>query len=321
MAFSMAHIFTALLPSYKIIKPKLPWFDRAGHFSRLKLSVFLACLAPALWIVFAFNTGLYDPKPITQAIHATGDWSVRILLASLTITPLRHITMRARVMLVRRMVGLAAAFYVFTHFLLYCVDEKWVLSVITSEIFLRFYLTIGFIAVVGLLVLTLTSTDGMIKRLGAARWQTIHKSVYWLTVLALIHFILQSKLGVTEALLTSDIFIMLMLLRALVNKRIALTTWHLALLTIAMVLFAALSEAAFYAITRHIDFMRVLNANVIITNFRPSFGVCYFGLSLIIVRLIFLPHDKRRHAFRLFGASKTIPEKASRSTNTSTNLA
>ncbi len=143
----------------------LPWNDRAGNLTALKLIVFLGVLAPGAWIALQAATGTLGSKPITAAIHQSGDWAVRLLLLSLLVTPLRFIADWPKLILVRRMVGVAAAAYALAHLLFYVVEQAFDLQKVASEIILRFYLTIGFIGLVGLLVLSATSTDAMIRKL------------------------------------------------------------------------------------------------------------------------------------------------------------
>jgi methionine sulfoxide reductase heme-binding subunit len=104
-------------------------------------------------------------------IHATGLWSVRFMLITLAITPIARMLDFSRLLLVRRIVGIAALAYALTHLGLYIADQKFVLAVVVSEIALRFYLTVGFLAVIGLAALVATSTDESVRRLGR-RWKT-----------------------------------------------------------------------------------------------------------------------------------------------------
>ena len=177
---------------------KAPWNERNGKFSTLKAVVFAALFAPALWILYLDLDGDLFPKPVTEMIHRTGDWGLRLLLISLLITPLRKIANWPKLIAVRRMLGVAAFAYLFAHLCLYVVDQKFNLIHVAAEIALRFYLTIGFVALLGLGALAATSTDAMIKRLGGPRWSRLHKIVYALAAIGLLHFYIQSKSDVSE---------------------------------------------------------------------------------------------------------------------------
>ena len=122
---------------------------------------------------------------------------MRFLLLSLAVTPLRRIANYPKLILVRRMLGLTVLAYGVVHLGLYVVDQNFILSKVVSEIVSRFYLTIGFVALLGLTVLGITSTDGMIRRLGKA-WPRLHKSVYLIAILGLIHYYLQAKIDVSD---------------------------------------------------------------------------------------------------------------------------
>ena len=130
----------------------MPWTDRAGRFSPLKAAVLTALLIPGLWLLLAlWTTGiaqkpLLSARPITDAIHETGDWAIRFLWISLAVTPLRRIAQWPKLIQVRRMIGVGAFCYALAHFLLYMLDLKFALGRIVSEVALRIYLTIGFAA-------------------------------------------------------------------------------------------------------------------------------------------------------------------------------
>jgi sulfoxide reductase heme-binding subunit YedZ len=186
-----------------------PWLDRAGRLSRFKLAVFLTALAPGLWFTGAYALDQLGAKPLTAYLHAMGDWSVRFLIVSLAVTPMRRIANAPKLILVRRMLGLTALAYALVHFVLYIADQKFDLARVASEIVFRIYLTIGFAGLIGLTVLGVTSTDGMIRRLGKA-WPRLHRLVYPLTALALLHFFLQSKIDVSKPVYWSGLFLALM---------------------------------------------------------------------------------------------------------------
>jgi sulfoxide reductase heme-binding subunit YedZ len=112
----------------------LPWNDRAGNLSALKLTVFLGVLAPGLWIALQAATGTLGSKPITSAIHQSGDWAVRFLLLSLLVTPMRHVADWPKLILVRRMIGVAAMAYAAFHLVFYVVEQAWDLQKVASEI-------------------------------------------------------------------------------------------------------------------------------------------------------------------------------------------
>ena len=264
---------------------KAPWNERNGHFSPLKAVVFAGLFLPAAWIVALALTGALEPKVVTEMIHRTGLWAIRFLLLSLLVTPLIRSARYPRLIAIRRMVGVAAFAYATVHLSLYVVDQHYNLAHVASEIALRFYLTIGFVAWLGLAALAATSTDAMIRRLGP-KWRTLHALVYAIGVLALLHFMIQAKSDVTEPTIMIGFFLILMLFRAAVKRQCP--AWVAALASVALAIpFTALIEAGWYALVRHIPFREVLDANVDPEMaFRPSAYVAAAGAAFVAVAIL-----------------------------------
>lgn len=265
----------------------MPWTDRAGRFSPLKALVFLGTLVPAAVIWWSWEARLLGPRPLTVAIHDTGDWAIRFLLLSLAVTPLRRIADWPKLIVVRRMLGLAALFYILTHLLLYVIDQKLDLWRVASEIALRLYLTIGFVALLGLVALGLTSTDAMIKRLGR-NWNRLHSAVYAIGVLGAVHFFMQTKADVYQATLMSGLFILLMLYRIAHWRGFPLAN-PLVLAAVAMLaaLGTAAAEFAWYGLATGVPPLRVLEANLHFAfQIRPSWWVLVIGLGVSVLAFV-----------------------------------
>lgn len=262
-----------------------PWRTRDGRFSPFKLAVFLALFLPALWLVFrAFGgAGGLGPRPYMEAIHRSGDWAVRLWLISLALTPFRHMLRLPALALVRRMIGVAVFAYAALHVTLYTVDLAGDLGKVASEIWLRFYLTIGFVAVLGLLALAATSTDGMLRRLGGRAWRGLHRLTYPLAALALWHFGLQSKLEVSEPMVMIGLTLWVLLLR----WPAARTGWGLALSLPLVVLATAGIEAAWYAVRSGAPLTAILGANLMTgLGLRPAHWVALLvGAAILLVGL------------------------------------
>jgi methionine sulfoxide reductase heme-binding subunit len=155
---------------------------------RLKLVIFLACLFPFGQLLYYGFTDNLTANPIEYITRFTGSWALIILLASLSITPLRKITGWNDLIKFRRMLGLFAFFYVLLHFSTFVVlDHFFDFERIVKDIYKRPYVTAGFTAFVLLIPLAATSTTGMIRRLGK-RWQQLHRLVYVAAIAAVIHF-------------------------------------------------------------------------------------------------------------------------------------
>jgi sulfoxide reductase heme-binding subunit YedZ len=171
----------------------------------LKPAVFLAGLTPAAWLMWAALTGRLSVNPLSDITNTTGIWTLRFLCITLAITPLRHLTGWSAAIRFRRMVGLFAFFYGSLHFLTYLIADRFagldfpdgIVAVSTvrnlavsvwNDIYERPFITIGFAALTCMSPLALTSTAGMIRRLGGKRWQALHRLVYACAVLGVTHY-------------------------------------------------------------------------------------------------------------------------------------
>lgn len=180
----------------------------------LKPIVFVLCAIPALNLIHAGFNGALGANPVETITRATGDWTLRMLLLTLAITPLRKLTGLNTLMRVRRMLGLFTFFYVSTHLLTYVwLDAFFSLAYIWDDIAKRLYITAGFSGFCMLLPLALTSTNAMIRRLGAKRWQRLHQLVYPAALAGVLHYWWLVKADVREPMLYAAILAILMLAR------------------------------------------------------------------------------------------------------------
>ena len=160
--------------------------------------VFVAALAPCVWLVLRALTGRLSANPIEDITLTTGIWALRFLLVSLAITPIRRLTGWNRVIQYRRMLGLFAFFYASLHLLTYVVlDQGLAFEYILPDIAKRPYITAGMIAFTLLVPLAVTSTKGWIRRLGR-KWQLLHRLVYISGVAACVHFLWKVKVAIGE---------------------------------------------------------------------------------------------------------------------------
>ena len=238
---------------------RVPWRDRRGEFLKFKAAVLASTPIPGLVWVFWWIHGDLSGRPVNDVIHGTGSWAVRFLMLSLAITPFARIAEWPRLLTVRRMVGVTALAYASVHFSLYIADQKFQLLTVASEIARRFYLTIGFVALSGLIALGVTSTDAAMKRMGK-RWKQLHRLAYPIGALALLHYFIQTKANVGEPVVVSGLFVWLMLWRLLPMARRTALPIYFALVPVSAVLTAAI-EFAWYGIATKIDPFRILNAN------------------------------------------------------------
>ncbi len=154
-----------------------------------KVVVFAACLIPVAVLIWkGFHDGL-SADPIKFITHATGDWTLRFLVITLAITPLRKILHLPQLIRFRRMLGLFAFFYVCLHFTTWIwLDKSFVWPELWKDVLKRRFITVGFTAFVLLIPLAITSTAGWIRRLGGKRWQKLHRLIYVTAVLGIIHY-------------------------------------------------------------------------------------------------------------------------------------
>lgn len=179
---------------------------------------FIACLLPFIWLLLNAS-GMAGPglgaDPIEAIQDEMGIWGLRLLLLTLTLTPLRLVTGRAWFIQLRRMTGLYALFYISMHFINYLLlDQGLSWKFIVEDVLERPFITVGFIAFCGLIPLGVTSTNGWRRKLGK-KWQTLHRIVYLIAILACWHFWWQVKQDISEPLIYA------LILSALLGYRLA----------------------------------------------------------------------------------------------------
>lgn len=163
----------------------------------LKTGVWLGALAPVGYLVGCYLTGNLGPNPIDFVTDTLGDWTLRLLLASLALTPLRIVTGMAWPITLRRLLGLLAFAYATMHFSVWIVlDFFFAWSLMLEDVAKRPYITVGVSALLLLTPLAATSTSGMIRRLGGRRWRRLHQLVYVAAVLGVLHYLWLAKVGV-----------------------------------------------------------------------------------------------------------------------------
>lgn len=182
-----------------------------------KAVLFGLCLLPIAGLVWDVYHGALGPDPVAALEHRSGDWALRLLLVTLAISPLRQLSGVAAVLRVRRMLGLFAFFYASLHFAIYLfVDLGGFWRQVFEEIVKRPYITVGFLAWLSLLPLAITSTKGMMRRLGR-NWARLHALIYPIGLLAVLHYLWLVKSGqriaVREPLIYLAIYLALMAFR------------------------------------------------------------------------------------------------------------
>lgn len=155
----------------------------------LKLLIWLLGLLPISWLVWQGFQGDLTADPVKYITHFTGRTTLVILFITLSVTPIRRLTGWNRLVKVRRLIGLFSFFYAVIHLLIYLAfDRGFVFAELGEDIAKRPYITIGFTAWLMLLALAVTSPQAMVRRLGGKRWNALHRLIYVIPILGLIHF-------------------------------------------------------------------------------------------------------------------------------------
>lgn len=163
--------------------------------------VFALCLVPFVWLTvraLELSSARLGPNPIEDIQNEMGIWGLRLIMATLAVTPLRHALGKPWPLQFRRMLGLFAFFYCGLHFLNYLIlDQSLTLSAIFEDIVERPFITIGFVALMLMVPLAVTSTSAWRRRLGK-RWNSLHRLVYITAIGGCLHFFWQVKKDITE---------------------------------------------------------------------------------------------------------------------------
>lgn len=254
-----------------------PWTDKKGRLHPLRAVVFGLLMLPGLWLTVRFGLNMLGPRKLNAAMHSTGYWAVSFLVASLMVSPAKALLGNPNLLVVRRMIGNAALAYAAIHLTLYAADQNWRLFTVVAEIVSRIYLTIGFVALVGLIALGATSTDSAIRRMGPG-WKRLHRWVYGIAILGLIHFVLQTKADISLPLLYFGVFAWLMIWRALPAGHDRTPAAVLGI-TLAAAALTALAEWLWYRFGTHVDPWKILRSELDVDfGLRPVDQILALGL-------------------------------------------
>jgi len=180
----------------------------------LKPLVFVVCLMPLAWLIYRTLIGDLGANPIEAIIRYLGDWALRFMLIALAVTPVRILTGWLPVARLRRMLGLYAFFYVVLHILSYvAIDHLFDWPTIWEDIVKRVYITVGMASLLMLIPLVITSTDGMVRRLGGVAWRRLHLLVYPAAIAGVIHNFLMIKADYQEPMIYAGVLAALLGIR------------------------------------------------------------------------------------------------------------
>ncbi|MEM1432101.1 MAG: protein-methionine-sulfoxide reductase heme-binding subunit MsrQ [Pseudomonadota bacterium] len=179
--------------------------------------LYLLAPLPVIWLFWQGATGGLGVEPIEVIEHKLGLWALWALIAGLCVTPLRTYT-GIRLIKYRRAIGLIAFFYVFMHLAVWLVLDVQILSEVWADILKRPYITVGMVAFVLMVPLTLTSNNWSVRKLGAVGWQRLHRLTYAVVLLGALHFLMLTKGFQLEPLIYTAIVVALVVLRTLPKR-------------------------------------------------------------------------------------------------------
>ncbi|MHB1655344.1 MAG: protein-methionine-sulfoxide reductase heme-binding subunit MsrQ [Burkholderiales bacterium] len=199
--------------------------DLRDSLGRLKTIVFLLACLPLLRLAILAIIGKLGANPVEFITHSTGTWTLVGLMLTLTVTPLRQLTGYIDLIRIRRMLGLFTFFYASLHFVTYIwLDQFFDLHAIVKDVYKRPFITVGFIAYLLLIPLALTSSNAMIRRLGAKRWQRLHRAVYLIAILGVLHYVWLVKKDIRQPLIYAGILSFLLGWRVIRRLRATVKT-------------------------------------------------------------------------------------------------
>jgi sulfoxide reductase heme-binding subunit YedZ len=259
-----------------------PWQDRTLRFSWLKAGTLALMFAPALWLVYEVETVQFGPVPLGGMTYWSGLWATALLLLALAITPVQMIFRWRDLIAVRRMVGVTALAYTAAHIVIYFALRFWNFASIAHEMATRVSLILASIATLGLIALGATSLDAAVARMGAQGWNRLHNTVYVITGLALIHYLLSPDIY-PEQYLTSGIFVWLMGWRMLSRRGLGADATALAILAVGACLSTALLEAIWIWVYQDLEPVGTLENNFSLAlGVSPAWKVLVLGLLMAI---------------------------------------
>jgi len=189
-----------------------------------KALLFALCLAPFLRLLWRIYRGDLTANPIEFITHTTGDWTIRFLMITLAITPLRAVLNQPQLIRFRRMLGLFAFFYACSHFATwFWLDKSFDVHEMWDDIVKRRFITVGMAGLLLMAPLAVTSTAGWVRRLGFRRWQLLHRLIYFTALAGVIHYYWLVKSDIRPPLRYAAVLAVLMLLRlaVMVKKKAA----------------------------------------------------------------------------------------------------
>jgi sulfoxide reductase heme-binding subunit YedZ len=238
--------------------------------------------APAIWLIDQVRTGEFGPVPLGGMTYWSGLWATALLLLALAITPAVMILRIGRLIIVRRMIGVTALVYTIAHIIIYFALRSWDFAHIAHEMVVRLSLIVATAATLGLIALGATSLDVVVARMGLS-WQRLHNTVYVVSALALVHYLLSPGIF-PDQYFTCGMFFWLMSWRLLARRRLGADAFALAALAVVATLFTALLEAGWVWAYHGYEPAGTLGANFSLELGVPAaWKILVLGLAIALV--------------------------------------
>ena len=259
-----------------------PWQDRKQGLSWLKAGTFALMLVPAIWLLYQISTEQFGPVPLGGMTYWSGLWATALLMLALAVTPAATIFRWGRLIIVRRMIGVTALAYTIAHIIIYFALRHWSFASIAHEMMTRVSLIVASVATVGLVALGATSLDAAARRMGAKGWQRLHNTVYVISALALIHYLLSPDIY-PEQYLMSGMFFWLMVWRVLNRRGRGADVRALAILAVASCFFTVFFEAGWLWAYHGYEPLRTLGNNFSLDlGIPPAWQILALGLLIAV---------------------------------------
>jgi methionine sulfoxide reductase heme-binding subunit len=293
-----------------------PWQDRRRRFSWLKgvtFALMVGLAARFFWQAYGVHDYGMFPIALGGMTFWSGAWATVMLLAALAATPAAKLLRWPAVIDVRRMIGVTALLYTLGHVVIYFALRMWNFTFILNEVATQLSLILATLSTVGLIALGVTSTDGSIRRMGAANWQRLHNLTYIISALALLHVVL-ARGTYTEQYTLTGVFVWLMVWRLLARRGRATDPVALVLLTVGCAVFTALLEAGFLFVRRGYELSWTLgnnfNPEMIDVFVPPAWQVLVMGLAFALAAAgyrVLRPETKRGAEKRIDAKPEKVP--------------
>jgi sulfoxide reductase heme-binding subunit YedZ len=281
-------------------KAQSPWRDRLGRISPLKAATFGLVVLPGAWLLWLAMTGELTPLPWVFLIYNSGIWAIWLFLASLAVTPARHIFGWSELIAVRRMLGIGGLAFTVLHLADYVWLDRFSIGFIVNEYLTRPTIWMATLATVGIFILGATSFDDVIRRMGSAAWNRLHYLAYPAIGLAILHFDMSpASLGGPPFLITG-MFIWLMAWRVLHRYGVATDPLVLLALGLAVALASFLFEVVWLALYQGVPVSKTVGFTFDLTGgLAPSWQLLILGPTAAALAAIFGRKSRSRARLKL----------------------